>query len=154
MMEWMIEGVSSYSRDIDNLILLVTILGGFWLILAEAVFVYFTWKFRRSANPKAQYISGEEKHEKKWIHIPHNLVLLCDIAIIVMAVRVWYTVKQDLPTPDETIRVTAYQWAWKFTMPGLDKQLGTDDDVELIDDLFVKVDKTYHFKLEANDGSK
>lgn len=150
-MNWLIESASSFAGDIDFIIMLIAVLGGFWLILAEAVLFYFVFKYRRSKNPKAQYITGEQKHEKKWIHIPHNLVLLCDVVIIVVAVRVWYNVKQDLPPADETVRVVAQQWAWRFTHPGADGQLGTADDVETVDELHVKVDKTYHFKLEAAD---
>lgn len=150
-MEWLIESASSYAGDIDEIILIVAVLGGFWLLVAEALLFYFVIKFRRSRNPKALYITGEQKHEKKWIHIPHNLVLLCDVVIIVVAIRVWYNVKQDLPPADETVRVIAQQWGWHFVHPGPDSQLGTADDVETVDELHVKVDKTYHFKLEAMD---
>lgn len=150
-MNWLIESASSFAGDIDFIIMLVAVLGGFWLLLAEGILFYFILKYRRSKNPKAQYISGEEKHEKKWIHIPHNLVLLCDVVIIIVAVRVWYNVKQELPPADETVRIVAHQWAWRFVHPGVDGQLGTADDVETVDELHVKVDKTYHFKLEAAD---
>jgi cytochrome c oxidase subunit 2 len=33
----------------------------------------------------------------------------------------------------------------------LDNELGTDDDVTLVDELHVVVDKTYHYKLESLD---
>jgi cytochrome c oxidase subunit 2 len=151
MLDFILKEASSYARDIDQVIVIVAVLGGFWLILAEALFFYFIWKFHRSRSPKAQYITGEQKHEKKWIHLPHNLVLLCDVAIIIVAVRVWYNVKQDLPPADETIRIVAQQWAWRFTDPGPDGQLDTADDVETVDELHVKVNKTYHFKLESAD---
>jgi len=68
-----------------------------------------------------------------------------------MAINVWHTVKQTLPAADETIRVVGYQWAWRFVHPGEDSKLGTDDDVEMIDELRLKVGKTYHFKLESAD---
>jgi cytochrome c oxidase subunit 2 len=45
----------------------------------------------------------------------------------------------------------AQQWAWTFTHPGVDGKLGTEDDVETVDELHVKADKTYHFKLESTD---
>jgi len=151
MMESIIQGASSFAGDIDFVILLIAILGGFWLLLAEGVLFYFIFKFRKRDGVKAQYISGEKKEEKKWIHIPHNLVLVCDVAIIIFAVKTWYHIKQELPPAQETIRVIGQQWSWRFVHAGLDGQLGTPDDVETVDELHVKVDTTYHFKLESLD---
>lgn len=142
---------SSFASDVDFLIVLIAVLGGFWLILAEAVLIYFVFKFRARDGVKSQYITGEKKEEKKWIHIPHYLVLACDVVIIVFAIKVWYHIKQELPPADETIRVIGQQWSWRFVHPGLDGQLGTADDVETVDELHVKLDKTYHFKLESID---
>ncbi len=47
MMEYFIEEASSYAGEIDGLILLVTVLTGFWLILSEAVFFGFILRYRR-----------------------------------------------------------------------------------------------------------
>lgn len=151
MMESIITQASSYAAEVDNLILLIAILGGFWLLIAEGILFYFIFKYRKSNSPKAQYITGEKKEEMKWIHLPHNLVLICDLVILVFAVMAWYNIKQDLPKADETIRVIGRQWSWVFVHPGLDKQLGTDDDVTTVDELHVKLGKTYHFKLESAD---
>ena len=42
MMEQLITQASTYAADIDNVIWIVTILGGFWLIAAEAaLFILF-----------------------------------------------------------------------------------------------------------------
>jgi len=142
---------SSYAADIDNLILLIGVLVGFWFVLSEAVFFGFILKFREKDGRKAQYITGEEKSQKRWINIPHLLVLVCDIFIIVGAVRVWVDVKQVLPEPAATIRVIGQQWAWSFRHPGPDMKLDTADDIETVDDLHVQVDQVYHFKLESRD---
>lgn len=147
----MMEQASSFAGDIDQVILIIAVLAGFWFILAELVLFYFCFKFRRRDGQPAQYISGEEKHQKRWIKIPHDLILVCDIVILIFAIRVWYNIKQDLPPADETIGVIGHQWAWRFVHPGLDKQLGTEDDIETVDELHVKVDTTYHFKLESAD---
>lgn len=150
-MEWIIQSASSFAEDIDNLILMIGVLTGFWLLVAEGILIYFCVKYRKSKNPKAAYISGEKHEEKRWIHIPHNAVLVCDVVIIAFAILVWYRVKQDLPAADETIRVVGKQWSWVITHPGLDKKLGTDDDITTVDEMHLKVDKTYHFKLQAED---
>lgn len=150
-MGFLIDQASSFAKEIDFVILIVAILGGFWLLVAEGVLFYFIARFRRSKQAKAQYITGELHSEMKWIHWPHNLIILCDIVIVFFAVKAWYHVKQELPPPDETIGIIGQQWAWTFSHPGADGVLGTPDDVQTVDELHVKVDTTYHFKLEATD---
>ena len=151
LMETMIVQASSYANDIDSLIVLVAILGGFWFFLAEGVLFYFIFRFSRKRNPKAQYITGEKHSEMRWIHWPHHLVLICDIVIIVVAISVWHEIKQTLPPADRAIRIIGQQWAWTFVHPGKDAELDTDDDVTLVDALHVEINKVYHFKLEAKD---
>lgn len=142
---------SSFAGNIDGLILLILVLVGFWFILAEGIFFWLIWRFREREGEKGQYITGKEKHLKRWVTIPHALVLVCDVFIIVGAVRVWYDVKQHLPEPDTVVRVTGQQWAWVFRHPGPDNELDTADDIMTLDDMYVEVDRTYHFQLESRD---
>lgn len=151
MIERYIAQVSTYAADIDNLIALIAVLVGFWFVLVEVVFFGLIIAYREKPGVKAQYISGEEKHQKRWVGIPHELVLLCDIVIIIGAVRVWVDVKQNLPPAEETVRVIAQQWAWSFVHAGPDGKLDTADDIKTVDELHVKVNTTYHYKLEARD---
>ena len=120
---------STYAADIDNVITLIAVLTGFWFFAAEFVFFWLLWKFRAKPGEKSQYLVGKEKHVKRWITIPHALVLVCDVFIIIGAVRVWYNVKQHLPDPDSTIRITGQQWAWTFQHHGADNELDTADDI-------------------------
>ncbi|MDH5588587.1 MAG: cytochrome c oxidase subunit II [Gemmatimonadota bacterium] len=151
MIERMVLQASSYAASVDGLILLITVLVGFWFLMAEGVFFWLIFKFREKPGRKAMYITGEKKSHKKWISIPHGLVLVCDVFIIIGAVKVWYNVKQHLPEPDYEVRVIGQQWAWVFQTPGPDGVLDTDDDIQTVDKLHVETDKTYHFKLESRD---
>ena len=147
----MIEQASTYAASIDNIILLIAVLTGFWLFAAYAVFFWLLWRFRAKDGVKTEYLTGNEKHIKRWITWPHALVLVCDVFIIIGAVQVWYNVKQRLPEADSIIRVIGQQWAWTFQHPGADNQLDTDDDIFTVDELHVEVDQTYHFLLESRD---
>jgi cytochrome c oxidase subunit II len=151
MMERFVQSLSTYSGDVDNLIVLVTVLVGFWFLLAEGMFFWLIWRFRARDGVKAQYITGKEKHLKNWINIPHWLIIACDVVIIVAAVRVWYNIKQTLPPADAVVRVTGQQWVWTFQHPGADGKLDTADDIRTSDELHVEVGKTYHFQLESRD---
>jgi len=100
---------------------------------------------------RGEYITGETEDQRRWIHIPHYLVLVCDVFILVGAIMVWYDVKQNLPPADATVRVIGQQWAWTFVHPGPDGVLDTPDDISLIDELHVEIGKVYHYKLESRD---
>ena len=151
MIERLIPQASTYASHIDNLITLVFVLVGFWWLLATVAFFWLCFRFKKRDGVAGEYITGELKREKRWISVPHMLVLVCDVFIIVGAVRVWYEVKQDLPPSDATVRIIAQQWAWTFIHPGPDGKIDTADDIALVDELHLEVDKLYHYKLEARD---
>jgi len=151
MIENFVHRASGYAADTDNLFWLITVIVGVWFIGGEAMFYWLIFRFRARPGVPAQYITGKEKHLKRWINWPHSLILICDAIIIVGAIRVWVNVKQTLPPPDLRIRVTAQQWAWTFTDPGPDGVLDTPDDVRTTDELHLLNGKTYHFLLESKD---
>lgn len=151
MIERFLVQASSFASSIDGIILLVTVLVGFWFLVAEGIFFWLIWRFRARPGEKSQYLTGKERRIKRWITIPHALILIFDVFIIIGSVRVWYDVKQHLPEADSTIRVIGQQWAWTFQHPGADNELDTDDDIFTVGDLHVEVDKTYHFRLESRD---
>ena len=142
---------SSFAGSIDGLIILVTVLAGFWLLLSEGFFFWLVWRFRARPGVRSQYLDGTEKRVKKWITIPHGVVLVCDIFIIVAAIRVWVNVKQNLPAAERTVRVVGQQWGWVFQHPGADNSLDTADDVFTTDDMYVEQGKVYHFQLQSRD---
>ncbi len=153
MIDLMIPRASSYAGDIDGLILLIAVLVGFWFFVAEGVFFWLIFKYRRREGDgrRALYVSGEEKRHKRFINVPHLLVLVCDVFIIVGAIRVWMHVKQTLPPADLTVRVISQQWAWTFVDPGLDGKLDTADDVTTVDELHVQMGSVYHYRLTSRD---
>ena len=151
MIERYLVQASSYAGSIDGIILLIAVLTGFWFLAAEGMFFWLIWKYRAKPDQKSEYYTGKEKKIKKWITWPHLLVLICDVLIIFGSVRVWYDVKQQLPEADTTIRVIGQQWAWTFQHPGPDNELDTTDDIYTVDELYVEVEKTYHFQLESRD---
>jgi cytochrome c oxidase subunit II len=124
---------------------------GFWLIAAETIMFALIFKFRAKDGRPTQYITGEEKHLKRWISIPHFLVILCDIVIIIAAITVWYNIKQVMPPADVTVRVIGQQWAWSFQQPGPDGVLDTADDIRTVGEMHVVVNTTYHFELMSRD---
>jgi cytochrome c oxidase subunit 2 len=118
MLERYLTAASTYAHWVDYQFILIAVLVGFWLIVAEAVMFWLIFKFRAKDGRPTQYITGEEKQQTRWITIPHFLVIVCDLVIIVPAILLWYNIKQVLPPADETVRVIAQQWAWSFQQAG------------------------------------
>lgn len=149
---WVIQG-STYAADIDGIIWLIAVLVGFWFIVAEGVFFWLIVKFRAKDGQRAQYITGEEAKQKRFIAWPHYLVLVCDVFIVVGAVRVWVEVKQTLPSEAEAqrVRVVSQQWAWSFVHPGADGKLDSEDDIRTVDELHIQVGQKYIYDLESRD---
>ena len=151
MMERWIPNASSYGGDVDGLILLVSVLVGFWFFAAQGIFFWLIFRFRAREGVPAQYLTGKEKHVKRWINIPHVFIIMFDVVIIAAAIKVWVEIKQTLPPADEQVRVVGQQWTWTFVHAGTDGKLDTPDDIVTADDLHVEVGKTYHFLLESKD---
>lgn len=156
MIDSIVPQVSTYARDIDNVILIIGAITGFWFLVAQGALFFLLWKYRHREGQKAEYVDGSNPKHKRFITIPHNLVLLCDVVIIVAAVRVWVNVKQTLPEAPagqsvDLVRVVAQQWAWSFQYPGADGKLDTADDVKSVDELHVKVNTVTHFELVSRD---
>ena len=151
MLERFATGASTYAQEIDHLIFLIGALVGFWLIVAEGVFFALIFKYRHREGRRSQYVTEEDGNLKRWISIPHLLVIACDVVIIVAAIRVWINVKQTMPPADQTVRIVSQQFSWSFQLPGADGVLDTADDIRTVDELHVKVNTTYHFELQARD---
>ncbi len=142
---------STYAADIDRLFDVITLLVGIPFLIASFLFFSFIMRFRKKEGVSAQYNTGTEHQYMKWIHRAHIPILTFDVIIVVMAVNVWYDIKQDLPEANSTVRVIAQQWAWTFVHPGPDNVIDTADDITTINELHVSTDALYHYKLEARD---
>jgi cytochrome c oxidase subunit II len=144
-------GASTYAANIDHLFIFIAVVVGFWLIVAEGALFWLVFAYRQKDGRPTQHITGEEKHLTRWISIPHFLVILCDIAILIPAIMLWYNIKEAIPPADQTVRVIAQQWAWSFQEPGPDGVLDTADDIRTVGELHVTENETYHFELLSRD---
>ena len=151
MLERYFTAASTYAHSIDHLFILIAVVVGFWLIAAEGMMFLLVFKFRAKDGRPTQYITGEEPHLKRWISIPHYLIIVCDIVILAGAITVWYNIKQVMPPADATVRVIGQQWAWSFQQPGPDGVLDTADDIRTVGEMHVVVNTTYHFELMSRD---
>lgn len=153
MLEHYMVQASSFASKIDGLVWMIAIIVGVWFVLAEGMFFYLLFRYRKQEGVPALYLDDHAEHDVKytWIEIPHRLILLCDVALIVGAISVWTHVKLQTPPIDETVRIVVQQWAWTFVHAGADGKLDTPDDITKIDEMHVEVNKTYQFEMTSKD---
>lgn len=148
---WLPQAASTYARDIDGLIWMITAIVGVWFLVAEAVLLFFVVKYRKRTGRPASYVTGDRRKQIAWILVPCAAILACDLIIDGASAHVWDKMKMTEPKADLTVRIQGQQWAWIFTHPGPDGRLDTPDDVVAMNDVHVPVNKVVRFELRSND---
>jgi len=173
MLQWLGMPVeaSAHAAEIDHMTVLVH-----WLMLVlfvgwGAFYLFVLFRFRRAANPRADYAGAKGKFAKS----TEVLVAIIEIVLLVgYAIPAWATRVRDLPSASEAVvvRVVAEQFAWNIHYPGRDKlfgrvdiklvtadnPLGLDrsdpnakDDIATINQLNLPVDRTVLIHLSSKD---
>ena len=151
MFDWLPIAASTYAQRLDDLMIFITILVGVWFVLAQGFLVYAMVRFRRRAQPRARYLPGRSLRAMSWVLVPCAVVLVCDLWIDAVAAPVWDEIKQDLPPPEEVVRIQGEQWIWRITYPGADGRFDTADDIESLNELHAPLGAVVQFELSAKD---
>jgi cytochrome c oxidase subunit 2 len=117
---------STHAAEIDHMMVLVH-----WLMLVlfvgwGAFFLFVLFRFRRSANPKANYAGAKGKFAKS----TEIVVAIVEIVLLVFyAIPAWATRVKAFPTENEAVvvHVTGEQFAWNVRYPGADGKFGRTD---------------------------
>ena len=162
---------SQHAPDVDSLISVVH-----WLMLVlfvgwGAFFVFVLVKFRKGANPRADYHGAKGKISKM---LEIAIVVVEAILLIFFAIPAWAKRVSNFPSENEAtvVRVVGEQFAWNIHYPGpdgkfgrtdlslmaADNPLGLDrrdpaakDDVTTINQLTLPVDKPVLVRLSSKD---
>ncbi len=145
---WLPKDVSEHGSQIDGLFYFILALTGVVFVATELLLFWFIWKYDES-NTKgpATYIHGSHTLEVVWTIIP--AVVLLFLAIYQM--NTWADVKMRRPVMAPTVEVVARQFEWRLRYPGRDGQLGTPDDLFLVNDLHLPVDEDVLVQLKSMD---
>jgi cytochrome c oxidase subunit 2 len=114
---------STHAGEIDQMIILTH-----WLMIVlfvgwGAFFVYVLVRYRKSANPTADY---EGAHGKLSKGLEIGIVVAEMVLLVFYAIPAWATRVRDLPPENEAtvVRVVAEQFAWNVHYPGPDGKFG------------------------------
>ena len=117
---------STHAGEIDHMMVLVH-----WLMLVlfvgwGAFFLFVLVRFRKGANPTANYAGAKGKLAKS----TEVLVAIIEIVLLVFyAIPSWATRVGPLPSENEAfvVRVVAQQFEWNVQYPGRDGKFGRVD---------------------------
>lgn len=162
---------SEQGRAVDGLIIYVH-----WLMIALfigwlAYFAYTLVRFRRSRQPKADYL-GLRGHYTNYIEI--TVVIAEGVLLLGFAIPIWAKAVGEFPKREDStvVQVVAQQFAWNVRYTGADGKLGKQDmhlvsdsnifgvdqsdpagkdDIQLQNQIHVQVNKPVIVELSSKD---
>lgn len=121
------ELASAHGADVDKFIIYVHYLMIALFIGWGAYFVYALWRFRRSRNPKADYV-GVTSHASSYLELAVAAVEI--LLLVAFAIPLWAKVVDKFPeesSSPQLLRITAQQFAWSGRYPGTDRKFGKQE---------------------------
>ncbi len=147
MMSWLPENVSTYGNDIDRLFYLIYYITGATFLLVAVAMVAFLILYRHREGRRARYTHGNTTLEIIWTIVPAVILVVLSF----MSQATWGNIKGRMPPADVHVQVTAKQFNWEVTYPGPDGKLGSEDDLEMENEVHVPVDKVVLVHLKSKD---
>jgi hypothetical protein len=145
---WLPKDVSVHGASIDALFYFILGLTGIVFVATEVLLFWFLWKYDAAkATGPATYIQGSHTLEVVWTIIPAAILLF----LAIYQMNAWADVKMRRPAMQPTVEVVARQFEWRLRYPGRDGELGTADDLHLVNDLTLPVDEEILVQLKSMD---
>jgi cytochrome c oxidase subunit 2 len=132
---------SAHAAEIDHMISLVH-----WLMLLMFIgwgifFLYVLFRFRKGANPRADYVGAKGKLSKG---IEVAIVIAEVVLLVGYAIPAWAKRVKAFPSESEAVvvRVIGEQFAWNIHYPGPDGKFGRTDINKVSADNPIGLDRT------------
>ena len=151
MQNWFPENVSTFGGDVDGIFWFIFYITTIWFFLTEGLILYFIIRYRRKPGQRAVHVLGDNLNQLAWVLVPLAIVVVLDLFIDLRGAEVWAKIKGELPPADVVVRGSGKQFNWEFTYPGPDGKFGTEDDVQIDNDLHVPVGKVVRVILTSKD---
>ena len=146
---WLPENISTLGEKIDHLYNMIFWMVAIMFFVTEGALFYFIIRYRARPGRKAQYFPDHKVVETVWSVIP-GLILLF---LALYQWNTWAEAKLRPPDSEDSIRVQvlAKQFEWHFRYAGPDGRFDTEDDVTLINRMYIPEKKNILVQLRAED---
>ncbi len=151
---WLPLNINEQGYVIDDLFMFILYLTGVIFIVTGVVLFRFLWKYDAGRNSEpVKYVHGSHTLEIIWSILP--AITLLFIAIYQM--DAWAEHKMRRPLLEDgslkpaLAQVTARQFEWRIRYAGPDEQIGTPDDIHVVNELHVPVDEDVVLQIQSED---
>ena len=160
---WLPENVSDHGQVIDDLFMFILVLTGVIFIATGVALFWFLWKYDAAANPQpVTFTHGSHTLEVVWSILPAATLVF----IAIYQLNAWADAKMRRPmlagadgqidTQDDVLKpeiaeITGRQFEWRIRYAGNDGVVGTEDDVQVVNDLHLPVDEEIVLKIKSQD---
>ncbi len=123
---------SEHGKDVDYFILIIHWLMAALFIGWMAYFLYALFRFRKSANPKADYVGAKGTLAN---NAEIAVVLIEAVLLVAFAIPLWAKAVEKYPKEEDAtvMRLVAEQFSWQARYPGKDGKFGKQE-MKLITD--------------------
>jgi cytochrome c oxidase subunit 2 len=143
---WLPKNVSTF-QDIDALFRAIFYLTGVVFIGVIGAMVFFLIKYRAQPGRKAEYIHGHTTLEIVWT----SATTLIVFTLAMISLPKWNRIKAEIPPSNVVIQVTGKQFNWEILYPGPDGEFGTEDDLQLDNEMHAPVNEVVKVHLTSKD---
>ena len=147
MLGWLPENISTFAQGVDTLFALIYWITVVVFVLVIGTLIMFLIKYRHREGHRAEYIEGSTKLEIIWTAVTTVIVF----GLAMLSFPQWNNLKSPAENPDYVVQVRGEQFNWYMVYPGPDNELGTEDDLELENELYVPVNKVVQILLTSKD---
>jgi cytochrome c oxidase subunit 2 len=150
---WLPQNINPSGQVIDNLFLFIMYLTGVIFIGTSLALFWFMWKYDAAKNAEpVQYTHGSHTLEVVWSILPAATLLF----IAIYQMNAWAREKMVRPQlngqPKPPLaEVTGRQFEWRVRYAGADGQIGTPDDLHVVNDLHVPVNDEIVLQIKSAD---
>jgi len=146
---WLPDAGSTFAGPIDTMFLVILIITGIALVVVEVGVVTFVIRYRARPGRKAFYTHGSTRAEVIWTAIPAVTM----VALGLVSNHYWVLMKNAKSIPPNAIHIGVHgkQFEWQMRYAGADGKLGTDDDLEVRNQLHIPVNQPVAVELSAED---
>ncbi len=151
---WLPLNINEQGYVIDDLFMFILYLTGVIFIITGVLLFRFLWKYDAANNSEpVKYVHGNHSLEIIWSILP--AITLLFIAIYQM--DAWAEHKMRRPLLEDgslkpaLAQVTARQFEWRIRYAGPDEQVGTPDDIHIVNELHVPVDEDVVLQVQSED---
>ena len=136
---WLPPNVSTFGQEIDWLFHLIYYITGVTFVLVFVTMLAFVIIYRDRPGRTARYTHGSTPLEIAWTVVPALILVI----LTMLSVPAWSKIKMHVPPADFEVNVTAKQFNWQVSYPGV--------ETVFLDEMHVPVNKVIRVHLRSQD---